>query len=99
MMDAHHADGSLARLESDPAFSGGYAQEAVRGFRKVMNAIRAAADERDLGQMRSLHFEKLKGDLAGLWSLRLNRQWRLIVEIVPGEPKNSIRVLRIEDYH
>lgn len=98
-MDVHFSDNDLERLASDPDFSGGYAQEAVRGFRKVINLIRAATDELDLYAMKSLRFEKLKGDKEGERSLRLNRQWRLIVEVVPGEPKNSLRLLRIEDYH
>jgi plasmid maintenance system killer protein len=31
--------------------------------------------------------------------LRLNDQWRLIVQVKPAEPKNIIFVEGIEDYH
>ena len=49
--------------------------------------------------MKSLHFEKLKGDRQEERSMRLNKQWRLIVKIIPDTPKNRVAVLAIEDYH
>jgi proteic killer suppression protein len=64
VMDVRIVGTDLARLDADPEFDGGYPKEAVHGFRKVMQAIRAAVDERDLYAMKSLHFEKLKGDRA-----------------------------------
>ena len=64
-----------------------------------MQVIRAAVDERDLYAMKSLHFEKLKGSRQDERSLRLNKQWRLIVKIVAATPKNLVAVLGIEDYH
>ena len=98
-MEVQFANPDLDRLERDGDFDGGYSPEAVRGFRKVMRIIRAAVDERDLYAMKSLHFEKLKGDRQDQRSLRLNRQWRLIVEIVSATPKNIVAVIGIEDYH
>src|SRR6516164_9032925 len=98
-MDVHFADGDLARLETERAFNAGHARAVVRAFRKVLAVLRAAVDERDLYGLKSLHFEKLKGKRAHQRSLRLNAQWRLLVEIVPAQPKNAIRVVKIEDYH
>jgi toxin HigB-1 len=98
-MQVRFADPKLDKLETDPAETGGYAADAVRGFRKVMQVIRAATDERDLYAMKSLHFEKLCGDRLGQHSLRLNRQWRLIVTIEKAEPKNTVVVIEIVDYH
>jgi proteic killer suppression protein len=98
-MDVQFATVDLDRLEQDAGFNGGYPPEAVRGFRKVMQVIRAAVDERDLYALRSLRFEKLQGDRQHQRSLRLNRQWRLIVEIIPATPKNVVAVIGIEDYH
>ena len=98
-MNVRFADPALDRLETDDAFTGGYAQEAVRGFRKVMQVIRAAVDERDLYGMTSLRFEKLLGDREGQHSLRLNKQWRLIVTIEKATPKNTVVVIEIVDYH
>ena len=50
-------DDDLDRLETDPAFTGDWPPAVVKAFRKVMQFIRAAADERDFFAMRSLHFE------------------------------------------
>lgn len=61
--------------------------------------LRDAEDERDLYALKSLHFEKLKGARAHQRSLRLNDQFRLIVEIVPTGARNAVVVVSIEDYH
>lgn len=98
-MDVEHKNSDLERLETEPEFNGGYSQAIVRAFRKRMQAIRAAKDERDLYVLKSLHFEKLKGDRSHQRSLRLNDQWRLILEIEAGEPKNKAIIRGIEDYH
>ena len=45
-MEVEFADPDLARLESDPAFSGGFEAAIVKAFRKRMQLIRAAIDER-----------------------------------------------------
>lgn len=98
-MDVRFTDDDLDRMETVQAFHAGHSLPIVKAFRRVMQYIRGAADERDLHAMRSLRFEKLKGDRAHERSLRLNDQWRLIIEIEPGVPKNTIVVKAIEDYH
>lgn len=98
-MDVEFEDDDLDRLEIDPSFSAGFAPEVVRGFRKVMQLIRAAADSRDFAAMRSLNWEKLKGDRAGQYSLRLNKQWRLIVRMKSAEGSRTVVVIEIIDYH
>lgn len=98
-MEVRFNDLDLDRLEVEADFHTNYSPEAVRGFRRIMAVIRAALDERDLHAMRSLNFEKLKGNRTHQYSLRLNKQWRLIVEIAPAKPKNVIVVIGIEDYH
>lgn len=96
-MEIEFADPDLDRLETDPRFSAGLSPAIVRGFRKAMMAIRAAYDERDLIR-GGLRFEKLKGKRAHQCSVRLNKQWRLILE-VQEEPRKRLRVIGIEDYH
>lgn len=98
-MEVEFADAELARLETDPRFTAGFGQAIVRGFRKAMQAIRAAHDERDLYASRGLGFEKLKGQRAHECSLRLNKQWRLILELQDGAKAKKIRIKGIEDYH
>lgn len=59
-MDVEFADDELKRWDTDPDF--GRNDPLVRNFRKVMGAIDSAVDERDLYEMKSLRFEKLKGN-------------------------------------
>ncbi len=89
----------LDKLETDPDFSAGYGKEIDKAYRKRIQIIRAAKDERDLYAIRGNRFEKLKGERSHQYSLRLNDKWRPIVEIEPGTPKNKIVVVGIEDYH
>ncbi|HEY0918515.1 type II toxin-antitoxin system RelE/ParE family toxin [Devosia sp.] len=49
----------------------------ARLFRKLQMIDDATTDS-DLRAPPSNHFEKLKGDLDGLHSIRVNRQWRLV---------------------
>jgi proteic killer suppression protein len=98
-MDVEFADEQWDQLETDPEFNAGFAREIVRAYRKRMQAIRAATDERTFYEMKSLHFEKLKGDRDHQRSMRLNSPWRLILEIKPSQPKNIVVVIGIEDYH
>ena len=98
-MDVEFADRALDRLESDLNFSGGFPREVVRSYRKLMQAIRAAPDERTFQAMKSLHFEKLKGDRDQQRSMRLNKQWRLIIEFRRDAAGKVVIVVSIEDYH
>ena len=77
----------------------GFGQQIDRAFRKVVQAIRAAADVRDLRAVRGLGFERLQGKRSHQCALRLNKQWRLIVEIVERNGKTRVRVIEIADYH
>jgi proteic killer suppression protein len=97
-MDVKFRDDDLDRLETDPDFDAGYSQAVVRAFRRRMQHIRAAEDERDLRAVKAFRYEKLKGNRSHQRSIRLNRQWRLIVELEEGRPKTVV-VVDIEDYH
>jgi toxin HigB-1 len=98
-MEVEFADADLDRLETDPKFTSGVAPAIERGFRKAMQAIRAAHDERDLHASRGLGFEKLKGKREHQCSVRVNKQWRLILELANKRGVVKIRVIGIEDYH
>lgn len=98
-MEVRHKDDNLERLETDAAFDGGYPQAIVKAFRKRMQHIRAAADERDFRNMKSLHFEKLRGDREEQYSMRLNDQWRLILKFEGHASNKVVIIIAIEDYH
>ena len=98
-MDVLFRDATYQLLESDPKFTGGHSAAIVKAYRNRVNFIRQALDERDLYAWRSLRFEKLKGNRSHQYSLRLNDQWRLIVEFDGISPNKKIVIVRIEDYH
>ena len=98
-MQVEFDDEQLDRLETDALCTGGFSQDIVRAFRKRMQQIRAARDERDFYQIKSLHFEKLSGNREGQHSIRLNLQWRLIMEFRGEHPCKIVAIIEIVDYH
>jgi proteic killer suppression protein len=73
--------------------------EVIDAFFEVMAIIDAAPDERDFYELKGLHYEQLSGGRAGQHSMRLNKQWRLVVEIEKDQGGTSVLVISIEDYH
>jgi len=61
-------DGRPKKIPADPA---------DKLFRKLQMLDDATTDA-DLTVPPSNHFEKLKGNLAGFYSIRVNGQWRLV---------------------
>jgi proteic killer suppression protein len=98
-MDVAFKDRSLERLEVDPTYSAGFGNAVVKAYRKRMQQIRAATDERTFYAFKALNFEKLKGQREGRYSMRLNDQWRLIIELRGGGPRKTVYVVEIADYH
>jgi len=98
-MEVDFDDERLDRLEIDRDYDAGFGREVVRGFRKLMQFIRDAADERDFYALKGLHFEKLEGDRSHERSMKINKKWRLIVEIRGMHPNKRVLVKAIEDYH
>ena len=98
-MRYRHANKVLRRLDEEADFSGGYDQTMVRAFRMRMQTIRAVTDETAFYQLKSLHYEKLKGKRTHQRSMRLNKQFWLILEVEKQEGGNVVVVLSVEDYH
>jgi proteic killer suppression protein len=97
-LNVRHADPKLERLEFEGDYTAGFGPDLVKAFRKRMQFIRSAADKRDFYKMKSLHYEKLKGSRRHQRSMRLNDQFRLIVEIETAGGRTVV-ILSIEDYH
>lgn len=92
-----HAD--QERIATEAGHTGGLPPEAVRGFRKVVQGLRAVRDQRDIRAMKSWRLEKLKGERRNQYSIRLNKQWRLILEFRGTAPDTTVWIDGIEDYH
>ncbi|MCC6242114.1 MAG: type II toxin-antitoxin system RelE/ParE family toxin [Gemmatimonadaceae bacterium] len=93
---AHH---DYRRLAEDPQYTHGFGPEVVRAYRKRIGFLLACVDERDIYQMKSLHFEKLSGNRAHQRSIRLNAQFRLVFEIRMDANGKLIVVIEVVDYH
>jgi len=93
------ANKKLERLYFDSAYSGGFSRYVIRAFRKRVDLIQAARDEREFPRVGAVGFEKLKGDRRGQFSMRLAGRWRLILQIAYDEAGKEIVVLDIVDYH
>ena len=89
----------LERLATDPGYTAGYPPEVVKMFRRRVQFIVAAPNDLALRNQRSLHFEKLKGARADQRSIRLNKQWRIILVLRTEKEQRVARILGIEDYH
>lgn len=98
-MEIEFKNQDLDRLETDASFDAGHSVAVVRAYRKRIAFIRSANDERDFYSMKSLHFEKLKGGRSNQSSMRLNGQWRLIIEFKSKPSGKIVVVVSIEDYH
>ena len=98
-MRVKHKNAQLERMERERDCTGGWAHEIVRAFRKQMQSIRAAIDERDIRAIPGDHFEKLSGARSHQRSIRLNKQWRLIIEFTQSEDEPVANIVAIEDYH
>ena len=96
-MNVRHTDRKLERLEFELSFTAGFGHDVERAYRTRVQFIRAARDERDFYAMKSLHYEKLKGNRSHQRSMRLNKQSRLIVEIEKLGP--TAVIIAVEDYH
>ena len=89
----------LEDMAYNPSYRGKWSAAIVKAYRKVLNWIKQAGSSQDLRGMRSLRMEKLKGQRKHQSSLRLNNQFRLIVELGSEDRIEVVRIIDIEDYH
>lgn len=97
-MEIEYDDQDLARLEWDATFTNDWPPVLVRAFRKVINWVRNAPTWPALYEMKSLRVEKLKGDLKGFHSLRMNDQYRLIVKFRSEGTRGIVTVIGRGEY-
>ena len=98
-MDFEIRDKGLQRLWEEGDSAGRYEQGLEKLFRRRIQTIQGAPDERLFYGLKSLHYEKLSGDRSHQRSMRLNKQWRLILEIEERADGKLVAVISIEDYH
>ena len=83
------------------AFAEGRRIRAYEGFERQaarrLSILNAAPSLETLRALRSNRLEVLRGDRAGQYSIRINRQWRLCFEWPGGQP--GPHNVEIVDYH
>lgn len=70
--------------------------EVVKQYVKTVNFIKAATRVEDLYLIKSLHYEKKKGDLKGVEVVWINPQYRLHFESSPDGNGIVVNALIIE---
>jgi proteic killer suppression protein len=76
-------------------FSDSFTKQLRTVAARKLDMLDAAQDLMDLRAPPSNHLEKLKGDLAGFWSVRVNEQYRVIFKFAHG----NANAVQITDYH
>lgn len=76
-----------------------YPEGVVSSFFRVMTTIAAATSVQDFVALKSRKFEKLYGNREGQYSMRLNDQYRLILEIQEDAQGVYLLIVEIVDYH
>ena len=71
-------------------------KDVVKQYVKVVNFIRAARRIEDLYCIKSLHYEKKKGDLNGVDAVWINKQYRLLFNSSPNEDGIVVNALLFE---
>jgi len=90
---------SFASKETEKIFLGQLSQKLPPDIQRVARRrliyLDSAEDLQDLHAPPGNRLEKLKGDRAGQYSIRINDQWRICFEWIEGKARN----VEIVDYH
>ena len=71
-------------------------RDIIKGYVKVVNYLRMARRIEDLYRIKSLHYEKKKGDLNGVDAVWINDQYRLLFYSTPDETGIVVNALLSE---
>ena len=98
-MKIEFADDDLARICTDQAFRLGLPVAVIWKARFRLIQMEAARDERDLRNLKGLHYKKGKGEREGTRSVRINDQFRIVFTLSDDEHPPIVRVIEIGDTH
>jgi len=98
-MKVEFHNSELEDMAYDSGYKGKWDAKVVRAYRKTVNFVEQAGDRKDLYAYRALHLEKLKGQRKHQHSMRINDQYRLIVELRSADGRETVTIVDIEDYH
>ena len=77
----------------------GLSLNVLQGYQKIVNFIKNTKDLQDIRSWKSLHFEKLKGDRQGQYSIAIDKSWRIILTIEKDKDGNLILILELTNHY
>ena len=80
-MRVRFADKKLEQLYLEDKGSEQYPEQVVNAFLRAIQFFMSIDNETQLYQLKGLHVEKLSGKRKGQYSLRLNKQFRLVYRL------------------
>lgn len=90
---------SFGNKETEKIWCGEYSKKYPSNIQRVarrkLRMIHNAQDINDLQVPPGNRLEKLKGDLEGYWSIRVNNQWRIIFQWINDD---ACEVQLIDDH-
>lgn len=99
-MQLRFEDAELERLAYEAEFRvRRWSTDLTRAYRRVIQIISSAEDERDLRSLKGLRLEKLKGTRAGTSSVRINDQYRLVLRFETDANNKIAIIIEAVDYH
>jgi len=96
-MEVEICDPEIESMAFDPAYKGKWPVAIVRAVRKVINIIMQATDRNDLYQMHSLRLKKRQGE--EYHQIRINDQYRFLLEFKDAGGKEIISIIEMGDLH
>ena len=85
----------LARLASDPSYSGGYSTDVVDMFRQTLQIVAAVPDESAIREFQCLRYSKLRRR-GSRRRIALTNGASLVVRIQNGKKDSKVIVERID---
>ena len=68
----------------------------IKKYKNAIDKLRVASQIEDLFPIKSLNYEKLKGDKNGLESIRVDQKYRIeFISTIEGEEPNCITICSI----
>lgn len=99
-MQLRFEDGRLERLAYVLDYTPkGWRPDLIRSYRRTINLLHSAHDERDIRNIKGLRLEKLSGKRKGHSSVRINDQTRLVIRFEGKDPTRLIVIIEAVDYH
>lgn len=70
-------------------------QDQVARIRRVLAILDTATRVEDVDRLPGMRLHRLKGDLAGLWSVSISGNWRIVFRFEKGDAAE----IDLVDYH